>query len=370
MNSEFRIPFVNLVSKFQPPEVYLNALSETLRSGNFVLSSAVIEFENKIAEYIGVKHCIAVANGSDALFLLMKTMSIGPGDEVITCPNSFIASAWSIVATGAKPVFCDVDESLCMDPQQLERLLTRNTKAIMPVHLAGTPANMQEIMEIANAYNLNVIEDAAQAIGASINGKSVGSLGTAGAFSLHPLKNLAVVGDGGFITTNDSSIAQRVKLLRNHGLKNRNECEIWGYNSRLDELQARIGIIGLARIDSENQRRREIAQYYSDEFINFLQIPSKNRNSTQVFHRYIVHLSERDSFMQYLKDFSIETSIHYPIPIHLQECSKDLKHKIGDFPISEYQSTNSLSLPLYPELLDSEVEYIVETVKSYFKKAL
>jgi len=364
-----RIPFVNLGAAFETNAVeILDLVREVGLSGHYILGDKVSAFEKNFSTFIGTKHAVGVANGSDALFLIMKALGIGPGDEVVTQPNSFIASAWTIVAVGARPVFCDIDETLSLDYHKLPDVLTPRTKAIMPVHLAGNPANMSKLVSLAQNFGIPIIEDSAQAVGATYEGKKIGSFGIASMFSLHPLKNLGVMGDGGVITSNDSALVDKIKKLRNHGLVDRDHCELWGYNSRLDELQAGIATLRLRDLPGKTERIRGIANYYNQELGDLVKIPISFLGADSVFHNYIIHSDSRDSLRDYLDQNGIETKVHYPIPIHLQDCAQDLGYKKGDFPNAEYQSTNSLSLPIYPELSDTQVSSIVSEVKSFFRK--
>ena len=256
----FKVPFVNLAAAYRNDVQAISiAVDEIGNSGQYILGAKVKKFEEEFAAYIGTKYALGVANGSDALFLIMKALGIGPGDEVITQPNSFIASAWTIVATGATPVFCEVDETLGLDPEQLLKLITPRTKAVMPVHLTGNPAKIDEIEALLSGTGIEIIEDAAQAVGAKFKGKRIGSFGIAAMFSLHPLKNLGVLGDGGVITTNSDEMYDKIRKLRNHGLIDRDHCEIWGYNSRLDELQAAVASIRLHKLDESTTNVRKIA---------------------------------------------------------------------------------------------------------------
>src|SRR6267142_4806801 len=255
-----QVPFVSLDRQYLDLRDELHeALDRVGRSGMYIMGEELERFEAEAAAFCGTRHALGVANGSDALFLILKALDIGPGDEVITCPNSFIATAWVIIAAGARPVFVDVTEDYNIDPTLLERAITPRTKAIIPVHLTGRPADMDRVNDIARRRRIAVVEDAAQAIGARYKGRRVGSLGTAASFSLHPIKNLGIMGDGGIVTTDSRDIYERISKLRNHGLRNRDECEIWGYNSRLDPLQAGFASIKLKRLDAWNQRCREIA---------------------------------------------------------------------------------------------------------------
>lgn len=368
---DLRVPFVNLASAYKNDAREIHkVLDEIGNSGQYILGTHVKNFEEQFANYIGTNFAIGVANGSDALFLIMKALGIGPGDEVITQPNSFIASAWTIVATGATPVFCDVDETLGMDPNLLLTLITPRTKAVMPVHLTGNPTKVDTIQEILAGKGIALIEDAAQAVGAKIYGKRVGSFGIAAMFSLHPLKNLGVLGDGGVITTNSKELFDKIIRLRNHGLVDRDHCEIWGYNSRLDEIQAAIASIRLGKLDNNTTRVQQIANKYSVELAGLVKLPKSYFSSEPVFHNFIIHTENRDELQSYLYGIGVETKVHYPVPIHLQECSASLGYKIGSFPVSEHQSTNSLSLPIYPELSDEQVDIVVSGIKSYFKMDL
>ena len=363
-----QIPFVNLAKQFSSIE---NELVQNFidigRSGGYIMGEVLETFEKNAATYLEVKHVLGVADGSDALFLIMHALGIGEGDEVITAPNSFIASAWTIVSTGAKPVFVDVDEDLNINPNLIEHAINEKTKAIMPVHLAGRPAKMDEINAIAKKYNLFVIEDSAQAIGARYKGKRVGGLSNAAGFSLHPLKNLGIYGDGGLIATNDDILYEKLKKLRNHGLINRDECEVWGYNSRLDTIQAAFANTKLKYLEKWNARCHEIATIYKNNLIG-IETPVDQEWEYCVYHNFVIKTINRDLMMQYLKENGVDTRVHYPIPIHLQNASKELGYKIGDFPNTEIFSKTMISLPIYPELTDEEVYYVVEKVNSFNSK--
>lgn len=365
------VPFVSLSSAFKNDATKISSLlMEVGESGQYILGNKLREFEDNFAKFVGSKYSIGVANGSDALFLIMKALGIGPGDEVITQPNSFIATAWTIIATGAKPVFCEVDETLGLDPNKLLELLTPRTKAVIPVHLAGNPTRITETIKLLEGTSIHVIEDAAQAIGAEYEGQKIGTFGIAAGFSLHPLKNLGVLGDGGIISTSDTRLYKDIIKLRNHGLINRDQCEIWGFNSRLDEFQAGVATIRLQSLNLNIERLRKIAEFYSSELSGLVDIPKIDQKSAPVYHNYIIHVNQRDLLKEYLYSVGIETKVHYPIPIHLQECSLSLGYKVGSFPICEYQSTNSLSLPIYPELSDDQVSNVVVAIKNFFKMGL
>jgi dTDP-4-amino-4,6-dideoxygalactose transaminase len=363
-----KVPFVNLSAQYKEVENQLiDALRMVGNSGVYISGNRLLSFEKKIAEYCDSEYAIGVANGSDAIFLILKALGIGKGDEVITAANSFIATAWVIVATGATPVFADVDDDMNISPESIRSVITKKTKAIIPVHLTGRPAKIHEINEIANQNNIYVVEDSAQAIGARYRSKRVGSFGIAAGFSLHPLKNLGVYGDGGVITTSNSSLDSKLRKLRNHGLKNRDECQIWGYNSRLDELQAAFAEIKLNYLDEWNSKCKKIATTYSDGISNVVKTPIDMEHEDCVYHNFVIRTDERDSLMTYMLEKGIETRIHYPIPIHLQECAKDLGYKIGDFPWVEKYSKQMISLPIYPDLKQDQILHVIYTVNNFFQ---
>lgn len=362
------IPFVDLGRQFQSLETELTAAFLDIgKSGVYIMGEKLELFESQVAAFCGVKHAIGVGDGSAALFLILKALGVGPGDEVITATNSFIASAWVIVAAGAKPVLVDVCEDLNIDTQKIESAITKRTKAIIPVHLTGRPAAMDDINAIADRYGIKVIEDAAQAIGALYRGRRVGSLGIAAGFSLHPLKNLGVYGDGGVITTNDSFLDEKLRLLRNHGLRSRDECEIWGFNSRLDTLQAAFATIKLAKLDVWNQRCRGIASIYRESLGPYVQVPKDEPWEECAYHNFVIRTPLRDELMLHLLENGVGSRVHYPIPIHLQPSSVGLGYQLGDFPKSEMYAKTMISLPIFPELTDEEVYSVVRVVKSFFE---
>jgi dTDP-4-amino-4,6-dideoxygalactose transaminase len=366
--ADMRVPFVNLGLQFTNLESELTkAFVDIGRSGQYILGDRLESFENKAAEFCEVRHAIGVANGSDALFLVLKALGIGPGDEVITATNSFIASAWVVAAAGAKPVLVDVDEDLNISPSAIEAAVTEKTRVIIPVHLTGRAAAMDEINAIAERHGLYVLEDAAQAIGARYKGRRVGSLGLAAGFSLHPLKNLSVYGDGGLITTSDALLAAKLRLLRNHGLRNRDECAVWGFNSRLDPMQAAFAEIKLARLDTWNTRCRNIAGIYRERLRGLVHVPEDKSWEQNVYHNFVIRTPRRDDLMAYLQSRGVDTRVHYPIPIHLQDAAKDLGYRHGQFPWAEEYAKTMVSLPIYPELSNDEVEYVASAVTDFFK---
>ena len=361
------IKFVDLSSQYLSiKREILNKIDEVLTSGDYILSNEVESFEKSFAKFCDTKYAVSVANGSDALFICLKSLGIGPGDEVITAPNSFVATAWAIANTGAKIVFCDVDETMNVNPNLIENLISKNTRAILPVHLTGRIANMTKINKISQKYDIHVLEDSAQAIGATLNGEKAGSFGNCAGFSLHPLKNLHVYGDGGIITTNDENIYHFLKKYRNHGLKNRNECEFWGVNSRLDEVQAGIANIKLKYINKWNNRHREIANKYIAELGQYVIVPRYSKIEAPVFHRFMIQTPQRNKLKNYLMKKGVHTAINYPIPLPYHQAAKKYGYKYGDFPVTEKLSNTILSLPIYPTLSNSMVDYVIQKVIQFF----
>jgi dTDP-4-amino-4,6-dideoxygalactose transaminase len=363
------VPFVSLGRQFRALRSELHAaLDRVGESGMYIMGEELKRFEQAAAAFCGTRFAIGVADGSAALFLSLKALGIGEGDEVITPPNSFIASTSMIVAAGAKPVFVDVTEDFNIDPELIERAVTPRTRAILPVHLTGRAARMDRIGQIAARHGLAVVEDAAQAIGARLDGKRVGAWGTLGCFSLHPLKNLGLYGDGGMITTSDGKLHSTLVKLRNHGLRNRDECELWGYNSRLDALQAAFALVKLQRLEAWNARCREIASKYREGMRAWVRTPEDGPGEESVYHNFVILTDRRDELMKHMASMGVDTRIHYPIPIHLQDAARSLGHGPGSFPVTERLARQMISLPIYPELEEREIEHVIRSVTSFFKK--
>jgi len=361
-----QVKFVDLGRQYSElREDILTSFDSISKSGWFVLGPNLEEFEEHFAALCHVKHAIGVANGSDALLLSLLALGIGPGDEVITAPNSFVASAGSIARTGARVVFSDVGDDMNLDPKKLADAITDRTKAIMPVHLTGRVAQMEEIGNIARQNHLKIIEDAAQAVGASRNGRMAGEFGIAAGFSLHPLKNLFVHGDGGVITTSDGSLADSLRVYRNHGLKNRDETAFWGINSRLDEIQAAIAVHKLKVLEQWNRRHREIACCYTEELKDIVTTFEDDPGEVCVYHRYMIRTSQRNELQKHLEERGVETKVNYPIPLHLQEAARDLGYGVGSFPVCEQLAETILSLPVHSHLTDDEVNYVIQSIKSF-----
>lgn len=346
----------------------LSALNEILESSQYILGNKVLELEKKISNYHGVREAIGVASGTDALYFSLLSLGIGKGDEVITTPFTFFATVEAIIYTGARPVFVDIDpDTFNIDAFQINNAITEKTKAILPVHIFGHPADMVNIMEIASKYNLKVIEDCAQSFGASIYGKKTGSFGNAGCYSFYPSKNLGAYGDGGMIIVDDIEIAQKIRMLRNHGSKGSYRHEFIGYNSRLDEIQAGILLVKFNKIDEYNRKRRQNAMLYNSLLKGVVRVPVEKGDITHVYHQYTILSKKRDAIQSYLKDKGIPSVVYYPVPLHLQKALKYLGYKENDFPVAERVSAEVLSLPIYPELGEQDIILTSNAIKECLK---
>ncbi|MBW2617581.1 MAG: DegT/DnrJ/EryC1/StrS family aminotransferase [Deltaproteobacteria bacterium] len=364
-----QVPYSYLARQFADVEAYLDDIRAVVASGDFTLGAAVSQFEENFARLIGLDHVIGVASGTDALMLALKAVGVGPGDEVITAPNTFVATVGAIVMTGARPVFVDVNEVYAIDTAKIEAAITPRTKAIMPVHLSGNPADLPAVMEIAERRGLAVIEDAAQAILAKVDGKHVGSFGAAAGFSLHPLKNLNVWGDGGLIATTSAEMAEKLRLWRNHGLKGRDEVAFYAHNSRLDSLQAVVGNRLLGQVEEITARRIANARRFDEAFrglAEFITIPPRDERFRQVFHTYVIQAEDRDALLQHLLEAGVRAKVHYPIPLHLQEASKGLGYCEGDFPVCEEQCRRIITLPVHQHLTEAELDYVTSQVRKFY----
>jgi len=370
MTTLLTVPYVDLARQHASiKEELLAAVARVIDRGDFILGEETAEFERRFAKLCGTAHAIGVNSGADALLLCLRALNIGQGDEVITAPSSFVASASCIALAGARPVFVDVDESFNLDPRKVEAAITSRTKAILPVHLTGRPAEMELLAEIADRRHLFVIEDAAQSILAERAHRRVGAWGTVGCFSLHPLKTLNACGDGGVITTNDPALAERLRVLRNLGLRTRDECIEWSGNSRLDTIQAAMLLVKLEHLEDWTKRRRENAAVYFERLAGLpgLTLPLDRPNEFQVHHTFVIQTDRRDELKAFLASRGIGTSIHYPVPIHLQPAAKSLGYKRGDFPVAERQADRILSLPVHQDVDKHALEYVCETVTEFFR---
>jgi UDP-2-acetamido-2-deoxy-ribo-hexuluronate aminotransferase len=360
------VPMVDLKKQFHgiKDEVF-SMLSEILESSHFILGSKVSEFEKKTASRFHTKEAIGVASGTDALHLALDALGIGAGDEVITTPFTFFATVEAILYTGAVPVFADIEPGTYnIDVSRIEEHITKRTKAILPVHLYGHPADMGKISGIAKKYRLKVIEDCAQSFGAGLKGKMTGSYGDAGCFSFYPSKNLGGYGDGGMITLNNPRVARTIRELRNHGSKASYRHNRVGFNSRLDEIQAGILLIKLQYIDSYNEKRRQNALHYTGLLSDTVTCPVEKEGACHVYHQYTIRSKKRNKIQQKLKENGISSVVYYPIPLHLQKALRFLGYQRGDFPVSEKAAKEVLSLPMYPELEPATIEKIAKVIKS------
>jgi dTDP-4-amino-4,6-dideoxygalactose transaminase len=344
------------------------AVGQVLDHGGYILSEEVVEFETRFADLCGVQYAVSVNSGTDALILALHALGIGSGDEVIVPPNSFLASTSCIAHVGARPVFIDVRDDYNLDPHQLEKMITSRTKAIIPVHLTGRSADMNPILEIANKHDLAVIEDCAQAVLAEYHGQRVGSFGEFGCFSLHPYKNLAACGDGGVVTTNSSEHFARLKRLRNHGIQPDNKIVEWGFNSRLDSLQAAVLLVKLQHIEAWTDARREYAVFYQKALKNIaeVQVPTDQLHENPVYQTFIIQAERRDALQEHLASVGVMTGVHYPVPVHLQDAAKPLAYPPKSFPVVERLADSILSLPIYPELTIEQLEYIAENIRAFY----
>jgi dTDP-4-amino-4,6-dideoxygalactose transaminase len=365
-----KVPFIDLSRQHKPiKNELMQAFERVFDSNGFILGKEVKQFEEQIASYVGTKYAIGVSNCTNALLLSLKALGIGPGDEVITTPFTFIATAEVIGILGAKPVFCDIDpKTYNIDPDKITGVISDKTKAILPVHLYGQAVDMDEIMDIAQAHNLKVVEDMAQAIGATYKGKKVGIFGDTACISFFPTKNLNALGDAGMILTNNEDIDKKIRALRVHGASKKYYHDFLGYNDRLDAVQAALLQVKLKYLDEWNEKRRQIAIKYDNSLKDLVEIPYIKSKNVTIYHQYTIRTPKRDELKQYLTDNEIGTAIHYPLPLHFQEALKYLGYKKGDFPESEKAASEVLSLPIHHILNEEEIGYVISTIKSFFEK--
>ena len=370
-NRKLKINHSYLVEQFADYTKIFKEVEKVVKRGDYTLGKEVDICEKNFAKRTGAKYAISVGNGTDALLLTLKALNIGSGDEVITVPYTFIATVGSIVTAEAKPVFVDIKEDYNMDENKIVTAITKKTKAIMPVHWAGRPCELDKIYSIAKKYKLHVIQDSAHVIGARFKKKHLINFSDACTYSMHPLKNLNVWGDGGFVVTNKKPLAKKLYLIRNHGLKNRNNVEIFGYNSRLDTIQAAVANYKMKNKLNNITNKRIKNATMLDKLL------SKNKNVTtvkrlkhlkEVFHLYHINVKKRDLLQQYLIKNNVDAKVHYPIPIHLQKAAKYLKYKKGDFPIAEKMANTSLSLPVHEFINERHIKYMVHYINKFYSK--
>ncbi|MAE63738.1 MAG: cell wall biogenesis protein [Phycisphaeraceae bacterium] len=365
----YEVPYVDLAGQHAALRGrLLEAVDQVLQSGQFVGGPQVGTFEQRFAALCGVEHAVAVASGTDALALALRALDIGPGDEVITVPNSFIATASAIATARARCVLVDVGDDYNMDPERIETAITSRTRAIVPVHLTGRPADMDPILAVARRHGTAVVEDAAQAVGAAYRGRRVGALGRLGAFSLHPLKTLNACGDAGIVTTDDAALAERVRRLANLGLESRDHSVTWSTHSRLDTIQAAMLLVKLEYLASWTQARRAHAAFYRQSLSDVPQVrvPDERQGETAVYHTLVIEADRRDALRTALDDRGVQTAVHYPRPIHLHAAAADLGYGRGSFPNAERQAGRILSLPVYPELTHDQLDHVAASIRRFY----
>jgi len=364
-----KIPFMDLSRMHNSLRTKIDSgIKEVIDRGDFILGKKVEEFEKSFAKYCGVKDAAGISTGTDAIELALRGFNIGQGDEVITAPNSFIATASAISSAGAKPVFADVQyDSGNLDPDEIKKYITNKTKAIIPVHLYGHPADMDEILDIAKKYDLKVIEDACQAHGATYKGKKVGSLGDVAAFSFYPAKNLGCFGDGGIVVSENKDLIDEIKMLRNYGQSQKYHHDFFAFNKRLDTIQAMVLNIKLPYLDNWNDSRIDSAKKLNEGLIGIVETPEFPVDRKPVYHLYAIIVGpERDELQNFLNTKNIGNGLHYPVPIHLQKAFSELGLKKGDYPVAEDISKRELSLPMFPFMKDEEINYVIDCIKEFY----
>lgn len=366
------IPFISLqYMHSQLRQKSIEAFAEFYDGNNYILGNKVKEFEDAYAKFNGVQYAVGISNGLDALRVCLSALNIGNGDEVIVPSNTYIATVLAVTAVGAIPVFCEPNiNTYNINADKIESLITSKTKAILPVHLYGQACNMDAIMQIAEKNNLFIVEDNAQAHGATFNGQLTGTFGHVNATSFYPTKNLGALGDAGAVTTNDEKLADKARLLRNYGFKQKYVSEIAGYNMRLDEFHAAFLLLKLECLHEWNLQRRKIAEYYLDALseIGDIILPATEKSATHVYHLFVVRTHHRNQLQEYLHSKGIQTAIHYPVPVHLQNAYKYLKYQRGDFPVAEELADTSLSLPIWPGMTEEQIMYVCKLVKEFFSQ--
>jgi dTDP-3-amino-2,3,6-trideoxy-4-keto-D-glucose/dTDP-3-amino-3,4,6-trideoxy-alpha-D-glucose/dTDP-2,6-dideoxy-D-kanosamine transaminase len=367
--SDWIVPYNYLPEQFKNRNDIFDEWEKLAQSSEFTLGPKVAEFEKNFAAFVGAKHCIATNNGTDALILALKALGIKNGDEVITVPNSFYATTGAIVACGATPVFIDVDSRYQMDAELLEGAITKKTRAVLPVYWGGAAPDMKTIIEIANKHNLVVVEDACMGIGGTHRGIPQGRFGQIGAFSMHPLKSLNVMGDGGMLVTDDKNLFEWIIRYRNHGMKDRDHITMWGVNMRLQPLQAIVANIELPKVPQIIEDRNRNAEYLDTALMNLapkIIIPERKSYDTETYSLYMVLCEDRDELLKYLQEKRVDAKIHYPIPLHLQEAADDLGYKEGSFPITESQAKKVITLPVHQFLDEDQLGYMVNCIKDFY----
>ncbi len=374
-----QVPFLDLKVQYQSIKQEIDpAIQNVIDNAAFILGKSVADFESDFAKAHNVKYCCGVSSGTDANHLVLWALGLKPGDEVIIPANTFIATAWGATLCGAKPVFVDCEPgSYNIDPSKVEKAITKKTEAIVAVHLYGQPADMDPLNEIARKHNIYLVEDCAQSHLAEYKGKKVGGLSEAASFSYYPGKNLGAYGEGGAVTTNNPEIAQKVKMIRDHGAVQKYNHEIFGHNYRMEGIQGAVLGVKLKHLDKWTDGRRRVAAKYRELLrdLKNIKVPVEMPYAKHVYHLYVIQVrsgdkqndnQKRDALQKYLGDNGISTGLHYPIPLHVQPCFRDLNYKKGDFPVTEQLAETGLSLPMYPELKDEQIEYVCSKIKEFF----
>ncbi len=364
------IPYLDLPAQMRPLRKEIDAvIAKTLDNCSFCLGPDVVQFENDFARYCGAQHGIGFNSGTSALHVAMLLLNVGAGDEVITTPHTFVATSWAISYVGAKPVYVDIDDqTFTMDPKLVERAITPRTKAVMPVHLYGQPCDLDPLLEICRKHKLPLVEDAAQAHGAKYRGKVVGTFGAMSGFSFYPGKNLGAYGEGGALVTNSQPYAARARSLREHGSTQRYFHDEVGFNYRMEGIQGAVLGVKLRHLEKWTQGRRRVAQRYNELLAGTpLQLPREADYAESVYHCYVVRHPRRDDLKKHLEAQKISCALHYPLPLHLQKCYASLGYHQGDFPVAEKAARECLSLPIYPELTDEQIEIVADGIKGFFK---
>lgn len=365
------IPYLDLPAQIRSVRKELDAaIARTLDNCFFCLGPDVVQFEKDFAKYIGTEHCVAYNSGTSALHIAMMLLGVGPGDEVITTPMTFVATSWAISYVGAKPVYVDIeDATFNLDPAKIEAAITSRTKAIMPVHLYGHPFDLDPVLAIAKKHNLPVVEDTAQSHGAKYKGKTVGTFGDISCFSFYPGKNLGAAGEGGALLTNNAAFAARARSLREHGSTVRYYHDEVGFNYRMEGIQGAVLGVKLKYLSKWTAERRRVAHRYHELLADTpLQLPREADYAESAYHLYVVRHPRRDELKKHLEENKVGCALHYPLPLHLQKCYASLGHKAGDFPVTEKAARECLSLPIYPELTDAQIQRVVEVIKQFFAK--
>lgn len=368
-----KVPICDLGAQYRSIKKEVDfAILEVLEGGQFILSEKVKIFEETCASYIGRRFGIGVASGTDAILLSLLGAGIGHSDEVIVPAYTFFSTAGSVSRVGATPVFVDIDKrTFNILPEALERAITKKTKAVIPVHLFGQMANMEEIERIAKKHSILIFEDAAQAIGAKQNGRAAGRIGKTSCFSFYPTKNLGAYGDGGLVVTDEEEIAEKIRMLRVHGWKTKYYSVVIGMNSRLDALQAGILLAKLKKLDEWNQRRKEIAKKYDEALkgVKDIILPFVSKDNEHIYHQYVIRVNERERVRDFLSSRGVQTEVYYPFPLHLLPCYSHLGYRKGDFPEAESAARESLALPIYPEMSDEQLQFSIDSILEFFKRS-